>query len=276
PVLHDRHHLAFDRDLAGDVEDALSDVLPGHPPVLFVNGAVGDVSSRSAGAGGPEGAAETVRQFAIAIGPAVSEGRALERLAIRAAVTERDYGSPYAFACLGSRAAFRDRVGASVWGDDAPSVLSNVISLPANAVIWSLGLTEIRFGFTFEGAVGVQVDLGRALRGGPRPVGALRLLAEAATDGGLERQHATILWFGGEPTTELGRRWRERATAGGEAAPFLLSHTNDAMGYLTTEEEYESGSYEAMSTVYGPEAGRLVEEALFAAYGALSNSAPPR
>lgn len=261
PVMLRPRHLAFGRDLPGAIEDALGRALPGHPLILFLNGAMGDVSPRSMPPGGEEGAARMARAFAERVVADLQEGPAFDHLRVRAARVERDLGTPFTFVSVGSRAAFARRVVPSAWGDDAPSVLANLIALPANALLWSLGLSEVRAGFTFDGAAGVLLVPQGAWTRMPHPFGALVL--DAGREGVPPVPKAVLLWQGGIPTEAVGRSWRRSVEARELPTPFVMSLTNDVLGYVTTEEEYDgSCAYEARATFHGRESARLVGEGL--------------
>jgi hypothetical protein len=258
PVVLRRRHMAFGRDLPGMLEDALSAALPGSPLVLFVNGATGDVSPRS---GDP---AASVRAFTARVQDDLLAGPSHARIRLRAAAATRDLGTPRTFYAVGDHAAFGDRVLPTAWGADAPSVLANVVALPVNVGIWSLALPQVRFGFTFDGAAGVVLNL-ETLVGRPTArAGAVLLEADAAA--GEPGTGALLLWQGGIPTQGAGRAWRTRFGARGLPAPFVLSLTNGSLGYLVAADEYDGPwRYEALATLYGRESARLVAETLEAA-----------
>ena len=258
PVVLRRRHMAFGRDLPGMLEDALSAALPDSPLVLFVNGATGDVSPRS---GDP---AARVRAFTARVRDDLLDGPAHDRIRLRAAAATRDLGTPRTFYAVGDHAAFGDRVLPSAWGADAPAVLASVVALPVNAAIWSLALPEVRFGFTFDGAAGVVLNL-ETLVGRPTArAGAVLLEAETTAAG--SGAAALLLWQGGMPTQGAGRAWRARFGARGLPAPFVLSLTNGSLGYLVAADEYDGPwRYEALATLYGRDSARLVAETLEAA-----------
>ena len=103
-----------------------------------------------------------------------------------------------------------------------------------------------------------MVDLDGHLPTRRHAVGALRL--------GLGDESRLVLWHPAVGTQALGKALRARF---GEPTPFLVGFAGGACGYLTTEAEYLAGGYEARSSLYGPEGGRLLEEALTAAVEAL-------
>jgi hypothetical protein len=261
PVTLRRTHMAFGRDLAGEVEEAVSNHLDRSPPVLFLNGAQADVTPRLRPDLGPQ---QLAAEFAAFVVPSLTAGSGYPLARIRAAAVHRDLGSARAFRCLGSRAAFESRVVPTPLGDDVPSTLASVLAFPANALLWSLGLSDARVGLSFDGAVGALVNLDGLVPREPRRAGALAIELTQDAEGGRPAR-GVLLWLGGEPTQALGRRWRLQAEQAGAPTPFLLSHTNDSIGYLVTPEEYDEGGYEATATLYGRDTARHVEEALFAA-----------
>jgi len=270
PVILRRRHMAFGRDLPGALEDVLSETLPGRPVVLFVNGAMGDVSPRPVPAPESEAGRVLARRFAERVAADLAGGTSHARVRLRAAVASRDPGTAHTFLAVGSRAAFHDRVLPSFWGEDAPSVAADVLALPANVGVWSLGLSEVRLGFTFDGAAGAAVVLDDLVGERRLSAGVVRLEAEPGDD---EDAGALIVWQGGVPTQGVGRAWRADVAARGMPLPFVLSLTNGALGYLTTAEEYDGRCrYEALSTLYGRESARLVEETILEALDALSPS----
>jgi len=67
----------------------------------------------------------------------------------------------------------------------------------------------------------------------------------------------------GEPTAQLGEQIRSDAAALGFGRAFVLGLTGGYMSYLTTEEEYWEGGYEAQAGLWGPAAGARVRAACF-------------
>lgn len=244
--------MRFTRDLAGALEDALSAALEGHPPVLFVNGALGNISPRPAPERGDAGARWLATRFAERIAPDIARAEPVTRLRVVSSRVERALPPPKTFLAIGSREAFHDHVLPSAIGEDGPGILANLICLPVNVFIWSLGLPEARVGFSFAGAAGVVVELdGLAPR--TADVGAVLLTDEH------DEALAVLLWQGGMPTAGVGRAWRRGIAARGLPTPYVLSLTNGALGYVTTEEEYDGRCrYEAESTIYGRDTGDVL------------------
>jgi hypothetical protein len=66
----------------------------------------------------------------------------------------------------------------------------------------------------------------------------------------------------GEGITEIGTDLKARGKAKGFRHTFIVGLANDYMGYVTTEPEFDRGSYESQSTLYGRETGKLVVDNL--------------
>jgi hypothetical protein len=278
PTVFGPRHLAFSRDLAGAVEDALSERLPGHPPVLFLQGALGDVSPRRSGLDGEAALRDLAPRFADLVAPTLLAGESFARLRVRAVAGRQDLGSARAFTCWGSREAFaRDVAPGPFRGGFLPCV-ADLLTLPVNAIPWSLGIPEVRVGFSFSGSVGFAVQLDRAVAGETgsreREVGALLLEAQYAKDGPPAAALA-VLWQPGEATQAVGGAWRASAERLGFATPMVLGLVNGSMAYLTTREEYAAPrSYEAVTSLYGPEAAEHVGATMRAALERLRGEDP--
>lgn len=71
---------------------------------------------------------------------------------------------------------------------------------------------------------------------------------------------ALIVGLPAEPTSELGKRVRERAEGLGFGPVLVVSHANGWLGYVLEADDYARGGYEATLSFNGPElADRLVE-----------------
>jgi hypothetical protein len=165
PVIHRASHPRFERDLAGALEDDLGRRLGA--PVLFVNGAVADVTPRRGG--GDPGA--RCRELAAEVGAAVEGAfraapavRDLRALASRRAVP---LGTAHAVVSLGDRAAAADLLGAAPW-ERRP--VWNALALPLNALVWSAGFPEVRVGFT-DTTLAASLRLDRLVGGADPEVG---------------------------------------------------------------------------------------------------------
>lgn len=270
PVSVRRDHQAFDRDLAGAIEEQLGWRLPGHPLVLFVNGALGDVAPRVVRTPEtPRALTEAGERFADAVAPDLLAAPLFDRLEVRAARLERDLGSPWTFASLGDRATYLDGATRSPFDGPATGVAADLLLLPVNAAVWSLGLSELRVAGSLSGALGVQINLERGLARATQAAGALLLLASDSQ--GTGRARLPLLWAPCEPSTSLGRAWRKAFASEGDVTPMVLGLANGSMAYAVSAAEHRTDSYEASATLYGPETETLLTECLRAAVDALQD-----
>jgi hypothetical protein len=262
PVVLRRDSAAFDRDLAGAVEDAVAARLTGRPLVLFLQGALGDVAPRFGRSGDAARAmAEAAERFASAVGDDLAAGPAFDRLHVRAARVERDLGDPRMLVTLGDRGLVVADAGLDgPFRGSAAGCAFDALALPANALVWSLGLPEMRVVGTLRGAAGVSVNLRRQVTRRTYAVGALML--EASSADGASRARLPVLWLPGEPTQDLGAAWRAGWAGTGDEPPMIVALANGSLGYVVTGTEHRTGGYEAMATLFGPDTDRLLTEAL--------------
>jgi hypothetical protein len=205
------------------------------------------------------------RRFAAQVAPRVEGAPAFDRLRVRAARAERDFGDPRVLAAWGDRGVLLEdaTVGGPFRGPGA-GVGGDLLAVPASLFVWSLGLSEARVVATGRGAAGVLVNLGRFLSRRVQAVGALRLDASRA-DGGATLS-VPLVWVPCEPSHDLGLVWRPDAEAG---PAFVLALTNGSLGYAVTAAEQRTQTYEALATLFGPETDALLGGALHAARAAL-------
>jgi hypothetical protein len=76
----------------------------------------------------------------------------------------------------------------------------------------------------------------------------------------LRIQDTVIATVPGEPITNIGLAIKEGIRQRGHAQGLVFGCTNGHIAYITTEEEYYEGGYEAQATLYGPGTGALVVE----------------
>lgn len=69
-----------------------------------------------------------------------------------------------------------------------------------------------------------------------------------------------IITFPGEPITEIGLNTKQKLTQKGINIPVVTSLTNDLIGYILTEKEYNQSGYEVTASFYGPKLGETVEK----------------
>lgn len=266
PVLMRRRHMGFHRDFAGALEDAVAAHVPGDPLVLFFNGAQGDISSES---GPPDGdargrfLAQRFVEQSFAAAWRASEAAGEPRLRLRMARVRRTMATPRLVAGLGSREALLDALYAPTWESPTADMIAGVLALPANVFVWSLGVPDLRLGFSFSGALGISVNLERGVGEDPYDVGAFVFETASAADVASERW--ALLWQPGEATQAVGRAWREGVAELGIADTLLVGLAGGSTAYFTTEDEFHAAGYEAEATLFGPGATAAITEALFEA-----------
>ncbi len=263
PTVYKRQHAEYDGDLALALEVGVGARL--RATVLFVNGAVGDVSPIHTGhTDATERLAELARRFADVVARDVEACRPLPLLRMRCADVERDLGTPHAVITSGERASFLDGPGRGLLSEDG--WVENALALPVNFALWCTTCTEMRVGFTFDGSFGTVVNLYDHVTERRSRFGAMTF-ALSSFDGDTEEAFAA-LWLPGEATQALGKAWREAATGLGYADTLIFGLTNGVCAYLTTSEEYAQETYESRVTLYGADAGEVVGEALLTALSA--------
>ncbi len=267
PTLMRRRHMGFHRDLAGALEDALADALPGDPLVLFVNGALGDITPREVGsAQGAARAAILAKRFAReafrpAFDAAPSAGRT--RLRMASAQVRRRMATPRLVKGWGGRAAMWDAIGEPLGSGDAGTLAATALALPVNIFAWSVGMPELRVGFSWHGAVGFSLNLEDSAGTDPYDAGAF-VFETTMADGSAPERWA-LLWEPGEATEMLGRAWRKQAAGIGFDDTLVVGLAGGATAYLTTASEFREEGYEAEGTLFGPTAAADVGEALLEA-----------
>jgi len=266
PTLLRRRHMGFSRDIAGAIEDEVSKALSGKPPVLFLNGAVGDVGPSNRHGSGAAATQQLAAAFAARIRPSFEGLRPYERLGVATARRRLDPPTARIVDGVGAREQVLAAVGGK-WGEGGASRLAaDILALPANALIWSFGVPEVRVGFSWRGALGVGIRADAGVARTPIELGAWDLdFGPPSGDSGEGAGGCTLLWLPGEATAALGRAWRDAALAERGGAAFVVGLANGSIAYLTTEAEYARGGYEAVATIYGPQIGRNAGAALEAA-----------
>ncbi|MDJ0522394.1 MAG: neutral/alkaline non-lysosomal ceramidase N-terminal domain-containing protein [Planctomycetota bacterium] len=266
PVLLRRRHMGFHRDLAGALEDAVAAHVPGSPPVLFFNGAQGDVTSERLPVKGAVGAkrgrllAERFVETSFAPAWSASTGGLRAKLQLRTARTRRRMATPRLLKGWGSRTAVVDALYAPSWESAPGDIAAGLIALPVNVFIWSQGVPDVRFGFSFDGAVGFSVNLEPGVGTAPYEVGAMVFDTSGSGNGDDERW--ALLWQPGEATQDVGRGWRAAVADIGIEDCLLVGIAGGSAAYVTTEDEFHAGGYEAVASLYGPGATAHVTEAL--------------
>lgn len=67
-----------------------------------------------------------------------------------------------------------------------------------------------------------------------------------------------IITFPGEPITEIGMEAKRKLEYKGIKIPVVTSLTNDLIGYILSEKEYQKSGYEVTASFYGPKLGEIV------------------
>ena len=265
PILHARRHMAFDRDLAGGLEDALEAALGEGMPVLFLNGAQGDITAPAVAAPDVEARiARLASTFAEAVAPAVraARGTGVTEARLACCMVRRDLGTPRLVAdVLGDRPGCLEAVARPCFQGDPEEVLRDVLAAPVNVAIWSVGIPEGRLGFTWGGDVAASVNLTAAWEPAPLTFGAWVLELGRGTPA----QRVGLLWEPGEAVQELGRAWRAAAADLGLEDTLVVGLANGSCAYITPPATYARSGYEAEATFFGRETGPSVTAALTAA-----------
>jgi len=267
PLLYRRRHMAFDRDLAGGIEEALRARLQGQPPVLYLNGAQGDVSARHGGGEPAARIAALAEAFAARVAPAfeAARGTGATQVRLAAARVERRLATPRAYhTALGTRAGVLEALDRSLLDLDPAATAADVLALPVNLAVWSLGIPEARVGFTWSGDVGAALQLEPAM-GNPATIFAAWVLE---LGDGADAPRVALLAQPGEAMIAVGRAWRALARERGLPDTLIVGLANDARAYVVPDGAYDLDGYEAGSTLFGPHTGSDVTAALAAALDA--------
>jgi len=258
PTVFGTDHLEFSADLAGGIERGFSERLGG-APVLFVNGAEGDVRpSRIEARRGWARCLELGAALADLALPALERAPLHERIRVSAATGWKELGSPRSLLALG-RERFLDGEGGVVGVLTFP--ITQAITLPVNLVLWAFGLTNLRVALTWNGGLAIVAHLGGYLDRTRCRVSSLRLQAG--------EEDVALLGIPGEATHDLGLALRAKAAARGASRTFLLGLAQDHIGYIASRREYRRGDYEAWSTLFGEHTAAEISEAHTALLAAL-------
>ena len=244
------------RDVVGAVEEALSHELRDHPMIVFLNGAQGDIGpARIAGFRGEARAKALAIRFAKHVAPIIQSVEAYSQGRLHTAYATCDLGSPFVVVARDDRNSWADRFRHHYAGGSVGRTICDVLAYPANAMLWSVGLTEGRLAFDFRGRGATLISLEPSMEQSAICVGAWVLEL-----GGGDTPTAAVagLWQPGEATRALGSMWRKMAKMRGYEHCILVGLAGGACAYLTTPDEYETGSYEALATIYGPGGGQEI------------------
>ncbi len=268
PTVLRRSHARFDGDLATALAQRFGAALGG-VPVVFVNGALGDVSPASSREGS-QGAARldelARRAFPGTRPPLVERVLAADRhaqAAISFACAERDPGTPRVVVGWGSGLALHDAADRPFFQGGSSAVLADSLMLPLNVLAWSLFLPDLRFvAATGPGAFGVRMNLDDLVGREPLFAGVVRIDVPG------EGKDLAWLWSSGEATTEIGRGWEEAAVAKDDVDPWVLGLANGGCAYLADDAHLEFRTYEGVATLYGARSARHVGDLLDVALSA--------
>ena len=253
PTVLGPDNLYFSADLAGGIEDALEARLGA--PALFVNGAEGDVRPRSLKhAGGLMRCRELGDAFAELALPALDVAPVHSALAVRAVQGRRVMGRAHTLIAAGRERFLDGNRGPQAW-------VFTPLTLPVNALLWTLGFTNVHVELTWNLGLGVVVELEGLVGRNETRIGGLRLVADD--------EDVCLLTLPGEPTHDLGLSLRELARARGATRTLVGGLTLDHVGYIASPAEYRRGGYEAWSTLFGEDTGPLLIEGSRAVLDAL-------
>ena len=254
PTVHGPSNLQLSADVAGAIERALSARLGGSP-VLFINGAEGDVGPRGSGAG-----SERCQQLGTALAdvvvPALQQVDALlepgEATAVRisSVLGRRGFGSGYIAAVAGSRERFLD-----AWRSPWRFVMAP-LTLPINLLLWlPLGLDNVTVSLSPTLDLGLVVDLSPYGADVEFLIGAWRVETAQGDD-------LALLLIPAEATHDVGLAMKASARERGASKVLICGLANDAMSYVASRDRYMLGGYEALMTMYGPETAQHLQEAV--------------
>lgn len=251
PTVLGMDNLYFSADVAGALEREVSAALPGSPPVLFFNGAEGDIGPSYEGLkqrGGLAACKGIGERCAKLVKDAIVQSQGHDQIQMATANAQREFGSPFVYLTPGSRKSFYE-------GEKHPaSWLTFPLTIPLNLPFWALGVFEVRTALTWNLRFGVKVRLDAYAPNTRFRLGVTRLK--------LGEENLIFAQLPGEATHDLGLEIKALAKKHGAKTTFILGLCNDAMSYIASEEKYYLGSYEAMATLFGPQTGPRVVETL--------------
>jgi hypothetical protein len=236
PTVMGPDNLYYSADVTGGIERALKRRLGG-TPVLFFNGAEGDIGpGKIKASGGLKRINEIGEAFAEIALPAIEQIKTHATVSIGGAYGRKEFG--HAFAQI---AAGRERF---IDGDEGIlSVLTMPLALPVNAILWTLGFTNVRFAITWNLGVGVVVYFDGLIEHTRTLLTGLRLQAGD--------ENVALLTIPGEATHDVGESLRAKARERGATRTFVLGLAQDHLMYIASRREYRRGGYESISTLFG-------------------------
>ena len=256
--------------LSGDLVTRLesSAAIGAGAPVLFVNGAEGDVGPRVEVTRPGDPPSLDVAAFEAAVAGPLSARATDERLRLAASAVRRDLGTPrylVPFDAVNPRSNVEDAAvrpfSSGFWNG-----VGNAFCLPVNALIWSAACPDVRLFATPRGAVGVVAGLADCVDTRVWPFFVVRLETEHGA--------TALLGIPGEVTTAVGERLKESARFRGASRAIVLGLCDDHFAYVADADEHAQGTYEARSTLFGSDTAEHVFEALDAALDAAGFKPP--
>ncbi len=245
PTVLGDDNLLWSADLTGGIERALEASVGS--PVLFVNGAEGDVGPRTPRVDDPFERIDLLgAAFAELVAPVATGALPTSHL-LRVSAAEKtvDLGPPATLLGWG-REQLLDANGGSLTDASTP------LTLPFDLLLWTFGLTNLRVAASLDRGVGVVLDLGPYVDRTTTRVGGLRLETG--------RDDLVLLTLPGEATHDVGLVAKAAARARGATRAGVVGMALDHVGYIASEVEYRRGGYEAHMTLFGPgEAARIAE-----------------
>ena len=236
PTVLGPDNLHYSADLTGGVERALSARLDG-TPVLFVNGAQGDIGpGRIEAKGGLKRVRELGEAFSDLVEEAVGKVETSPTLSVGAATGTKEMGAAFMQLALGRERFIDGDEGVLAW-------LMAPITLPINAIFWTLGFTELRLALSWNMGFGLVVRFGDLIARTETRVNALRIR--------VGDEDVALATFPGEATHDVGEALRANAKRLGATRSFVLGLGQDHIMYICSRKEYRRGGYEAASTLFG-------------------------
>ncbi len=254
----------FDPDVAGALE-RMPTAADG-AAVVFVNGAEGDVAPRLGRA--DPGAPAPLASFEAAVADGLKPRATASTLSIRAVTVRREMGSACYVECLGGRREALAGVERRPFGHAFADAAAETLLVPANALLWSAGVPDVRLCGSFQGGFGAVVRLDPWLDGSDLPVGAVRFETEQGT--------ALLAWAACEPVTSVGEAFKAAGRARGASPVYVIGLANDYLAYVAEDADVARPSYEGRMTLFGPGTADRLVESVSAAFDAVTPLPPPR
>lgn len=236
PTVLGPDNLHYSADLTGGVERALTARLDG-TPVLFVNGAEGDIGpGRIEAKGGLKRVRELGEAFSDLVEGAVGKLETSPTLSIGTATGTKEMGAAFMQLAMGRERFIDGDEGVMAW-------IMAPITLPINVIFWTLGFTELRLALSWNMGFGLVVHFGDLIGRTRTRINAFRIRAGD--------EDVALATFPGEATHDVGQALRANAKRLGATRSFVLGLGQDHIMYICSRKEYRRGGYEAASTLFG-------------------------